>query len=130
MRFISLVNSNNSINFTFKNISKDTIGLAVNINIKEEDTEMLVDVNSEIKKNSNGYTSKVLGDFQMNEEKISFSLNDNTIYGSDLLTSGDFSNFVDINTLTEDDTNLILTNLMKKLEGTKLMDLLTGSTEM
>lgn len=127
---IDLVASNNSINFTFKNIGKDTIGLAINVNIKEDESEMIVDVNSEIKKNSSGYVSKVLGDFKMDNQKISFSLNDNTIYGSDLLTSSSFDSYVDINTLTEDDFSVILSNLMKKLEGTKLGDLLSGSTEM
>lgn len=126
---IDLVESNNSLNFTFKNIGKDTIGLAVNISIKEDNSEMIVDVNSEIKKNSSGYVSKVLGDFKMDNQKISFSLNDNTIYGDDLLTSSSFDSYVDINTLTEDNKNLILSNLMKKLEGTKLMDLLSGTGE-
>jgi len=127
---VDLIDSNNSINFTLKNPNKDTIGLAVNVNIKEDDEEIIVDVNSEVKKNNNGYTSKVLGDFKINDEKISFNLNDNTTYGDNLLTNGDFSNFVDINTLTEDDINLILSNLMEKLEGTKLMDLLSDSSEM
>ena len=114
--------TNQEIDFvtSIKKENKNTMN--VTFSIKDKDN-FNIDLSGTIVKNNNKYNLSFILDITQ-EEKIRIKLDGILEYGDNLLSNKDVSNAVDINSLNEKEQNKIYENLYKKLDGSKLLELL------
>lgn len=109
------------ISFTLKEERKEQT--EISLSIKGNDFGN-IDISSIIKKISHGYDYDIKFDYKALEQDFVMRIKATQEFENDLLTKKDISSSVDINSLSEYEQNKIYEKLYKKLEGTKLIDLL------
>ena len=108
---------------SLKEEKKDSFSMT--LLLKQKDG-MSLDLSGTMSKVDNKYNIDFVVDFMENDEKIRIKLDGNLEYDKNLLTNKDVSHAVDINKLSEKEQEEIYNNLYKKLQGTKLLELLTN----
>ena len=112
-----------NLSFSLKNVDKNTLNITFTIKMDDEEN---IDLSGTIKKESNGYTLSSKTDINLNDEKITMNLNCNIEYDNNLLTTVEINDYQEYDKLSENEVNSIYENLYKKLNGTKLLDLLNN----
>lgn len=119
---ISMTKDNEDISFGLKKENKNKVNITFGANLKDGSFDLTMTAS----KTGNVYNIIGILDINSNGEKIRMKLDGNGEYKDNILESKDISNAVDINTLNESDQNKISENLMKKLNGSKLLELLSN----
>ena len=117
---ISLTNNDGDLSFGLKKENKNKFNITFMFKTKESDIDLTVTIN----KKDNGYEISSIIDYIVDNEKIRMKLDGNLEYGENLLLSKDISGAIDINSLSENEQSKISENLNKKLEGSKILELL------
>ena len=117
-----MTKDNEDISFGLKKENKNKVNITFGANLKDGNFDLTMTAS----KTGNGYNIIGILDINSNGEKIRMKLDGNGEYKDNILESKDISNAVDINTLNESDQNKISENIMKKLNGSKLLELLSN----
>ena len=102
-------------------LSLNKFNITFSANLKDGSLDLTTSIN----KKGNVYNIVGILDINSNGEKFRIKLDGNGESKDNLLESKDVSNAIDINTLSESEQNKISEKFMKKLNGSKLLELLS-----
>ena len=112
-KLLSISYTTSDMDFTFSIKNKVSIN---NVNFVVKTKEFVLDLSGEITKLNDGYDCSFLLDYKAQDEKIQMNVNLREKIAENLLESKDLSNYVDFNTLTDNQKYSIYSKLYSAFE--------------
>ena len=119
----SLTQESIDISLTFKEEKKDQVEILMSI---KDNTGVSMELVSTVKQINDGFDVSIRLDYKNSDQNLRIDSTTTEKFGNNLLTKKDVSSAVDFNSLNENEQNKFYENLGRKLEGTKLLDLLSN----